>query len=96
VIETQLYQQNTGETFPTDQGKRTRKLSPSVHSSGTSMHRSNRSNGFAGAALCAVAPTTLNNKSSANLNKTMPYRKIIAELFTYHFFVAVWRAKEAG
>jgi hypothetical protein len=58
-----------------------------------STHPSNRSNGFADGAFCADASTTATNKSTANLNESMQYRKIIAELFTYHFVVAVWRAK---
>jgi hypothetical protein len=45
-------------------------------------------------AFCADA-TALANKSSASLNKKMRYRKIIVERFTYHFVVAVWRAKRA-
>jgi hypothetical protein len=44
-----------------------------------STHPSNRSNGFAEGAFCADASTTPTNKSSASLNETMQYRKIIAE-----------------
>jgi hypothetical protein len=52
-------------------------------------------NGFAEGALCADASTTLTNNSSASLNGTMQYLKIIAERFTYHFAVAAWRTNEA-
>jgi hypothetical protein len=52
-------------------------------------------NGFAEGALCADASTTLTNNSSASLNGTMQYLKIIAERFTYHFAVAAWRTKAA-
>ena len=35
----------------------------------------------------------MSNKNTASLNETMQYRYIIAERFTYHFVIAVWRAK---
>jgi hypothetical protein len=53
-----------------------------------------RSNGFAGGAFCADS-AALANKSSASLNETMQYRTIIADRFTYHFVLAVWRIKKA-
>jgi hypothetical protein len=45
--------------------------------------------------LCADASTKPTNKSSASLNETMQYRKIIAKRFTYHFVIALWRIKKA-
>jgi hypothetical protein len=54
-----------------------------------STHPSNRWEGFADGGFCGDASTTTTNKSNANLNGLMQYRKIIAERFTYHFVIAV-------
>jgi hypothetical protein len=45
---------------------------------------------------CAETSTTPTNKSSASLNETTQHRKIMAERFTYHFVIAVWRTKDAA
>jgi hypothetical protein len=46
-------------------------------------------------AFCAGASTTPTNRSSTSLHETTQHRNIIAERFTYHFVVAMWRTKQA-